>query len=111
MVNELQDRLAKEINDLIVHLNKYEEQYWSSTFARVKKLIDNGDSRGLKALANMRGGMGSFTDLVICQINGHKIEKDQEDFANKKLMRLGESIFRTTDQLKRELNKRAKQWP
>lgn len=106
-MNELQDRLIKEIGDLIAHLNTFEEGNWSSIFTKVQKLIDNGDRRGLDSLKNMRGGMGSFNDLVICQINGHKIEKSQEDFANKELMKLGGLVFTTADKLTRELNKSA----
>ena len=106
-MNELQDKLIKELGDLIAHLNIFEEGNWSSIFIKVQKLIDNGDRRGLDSLKNMRGGMGSFNDLVICQINGHKIEKNQEEFANKELIRLGELVFATVDKLNRELNKSA----
>ena len=73
-MNELQDKLIKELGDLIAHLNIFEEGNWSSIFIKVQKLIDNGDRRGLDSLKDMRGGMGSFNDLVICQINGHKIK-------------------------------------
>lgn len=104
-MNELQDRLIKELGDLITHLNTFEEVSWSSHLKKVRKLIDNGDRRGLDSLKNIRGGMGSFNDLVICQINGHKIEKTQENFANIELMRLGEIVFTTADKLNRELNK------
>lgn len=106
-MNELQDRLIKELSDLIAHLNIFEEANWSSIFTKIQKLINNDDRRGLDYLKNMRGGMGGFTDLVICQINGHKVEKNQEGFANKELMRLGGIVFGTADKLNRELNKKA----
>ena len=106
-MNELKDKLIKELGDLIAHLNIFEEGNWSSIFIKVQKLINNGDRRGLDSLKDMRGGMGSFNDLVICQINGHKIEKNQEEFANKELIRLGELVFATADKLNRELNKSA----
>jgi len=105
-MQELQNRLIQELDGLIAYLRKYEEQTWSSTFANIQQLIDNGDRRGLDALKNMCGGMGSFTDLVICQMNGHKIEKEEEDYANKELMRLGSLVFMTADILSRELNKK-----
>ena len=38
---------------------------------------------------------------AIYQINGHKIDKKEEDFANSELMRLGESVFKSADKLKR----------
>jgi hypothetical protein len=104
---ELQDRLIKELEDLITHLNTYDEKNWASTFLKIQELIDLGDRRGLDSLKSMRGGMGSFTDLVICQINGHKIDMNQEDFANKELMRLGGLTFKSADKLNKELNKKS----
>ena len=106
-MSELQDRLIAELDALIAHLNTFEEANWSSIFTTIQKLIDSGDRRGLDSLKNMRGGMGSFNDLIICQVNGHKIEKDQENFANKELLRLGGIVFATADKLNRELNKNA----
>jgi hypothetical protein len=105
-MNELQDRLIKELEDLITHLNTYDEKNWASIFIKIQKLIDLGDRRSLDSLKSMRGGMGSFTDLVICQINGHNIDKNQEDFANKELMRLGGLAFKSADKLNKELNKK-----
>lgn len=106
-MNELQDKLIEELERLINHLEKYEVKSWTEIFLRVKRLIDNGDRKGIDSLKNMRGGMGSFTDFVICQINGHKVEKNQEGFANRELMRLGNLVFSTADKLNRELNKKS----
>lgn len=106
-MNVLQDRLIKELEDLIAHLNQYEEKNWASIFTGIKKLIAQGDRRGVDSLKNMRGGMGGFTDLIICQVNGHKIEKNQKPFANTELMRLGDLVFSTAEKLNRELNKKS----
>jgi fructose-bisphosphate aldolase class 1 len=104
-MTELQDKLIEQLDDLIAHLNKYEEKNWSIIFSKIRKLIDNGDRRGLDSLKNMRGGMGSFTDLIICQMNGHRIKKNEESFVNNELMKLGNQVFETSDKLNRELNK------
>jgi len=56
--------------------------------------------RGLESINNMRGGMGSFFDLEICKINGHTIKKEEEDFANSELMRLGELVLKSADKLR-----------
>ena len=104
-MTELQDKLIEQLQTLIVHLDKYEEKNWSIIFSKIQKLIDNGDRRGIDSLKNMRGGMGSFTDLIISQINGHRIDKNDENFANKELMRLGNLVFDMVDKLNRELNK------
>ena len=66
-------------------------------------MIDNGDRRGIDSLRNMRGGMGSFTDLIICEINGHRINKSEENFANTELIKLGNLVFTTADKLNREI--------
>ncbi len=102
---ELQDKLIDELEHLITHLKKYDEENWASIFSQTQKMIDNGDIRGLEALKKMRGGMGSFIDLVICQINGHRIEKSEEDFANTELIRLGNCVFAAADKLNREIHK------
>jgi|AntRauTorckE5430_2_1112549.scaffolds.fasta_scaffold28489_1 hypothetical protein len=99
--DKLQDLLLIDLKTLIQHLDKYEVKFWSDYFQKISKLIDNGDIRGLDSLTNMRGGMGSFTDLVICKINSHAIEEKKEDFANSELMRLGELVFKSADKLKR----------
>ncbi len=105
-VNELQDKLIEELQKLIVHLDRYEEKNWSTTFSKIQKLINNGDRRGIDALKSMmRGGMGSFIDLIICQVNGHKIDKSEENFANEELRRLGNIVSNTADKLNREWNK------
>jgi hypothetical protein len=39
------------------------------------------------------GGMGSFTDLCICQVNGHEITQNQEPLANELLSCLREICF------------------
>lgn len=106
-MNELQEKLIKELSNLIAHLNTYEEQNWASIFFRIQKLVDNGDRRGIDLLKNVRGGMASFTDLIISQNNGHKVEKSQEDHANNELTRIGNLVFTTADKLDRELNRKS----
>lgn len=104
---KLQDKLLRNLKKLIDHLEKYEENSWSSFFKKVYRLIDQGDLRGVEALKKMPyGGMGGFTDLVICVRNGHKIEGKEEDFANRELMRLGNEVLLTNDKLRKELRKK-----
>ncbi len=90
------DELKMQLKDLIAHLRRYEEKKYLVNFLEILRLLEAKDRRGLDALKSMmRGGMGSFNDLVICQINGHKIEKNEEDFANEELERLKNLIFKT----------------
>ncbi|NLR95095.1 DUF6966 domain-containing protein [Flammeovirga agarivorans] len=97
----LQNRILDELNLLINHLDKYEEKNWSDYFRKVQRLIDNGDVRGVDSLNTIRGGMGSFNDLVISKMNGHKVEKNGENFANLELMKISKLVFKSVDELKR----------
>ena len=102
-INIIQDRILGELEMLINHLDRYMERTWSDYFREIKTLIDKGDTRAIDSLNNIRGGMGSFFDLVICRINGHSIEKNEEEFANRELMRLGDLVLKSADKLKRLL--------
>jgi len=99
--DKFQGIILVDLTTLIKHLDKYEEKHWSDYFRKIHRLIDNGDLRAIESLNKMRGGMGSFFDLVICKINGHIIEKEDEDFANSELMRLGDLVLKSADKLKR----------
>ncbi len=99
--DKLHNIILDDLTALIKHLDKYEEKNWTDYFRKVQTLIENGDLRGLESLNNMRGGMGSFFDFVICKVNGHTIEKEEEDFANSELMRLGDLVLKSADKLKR----------
>lgn len=101
-INKLQDRILNELSQLIQHLEKYKEKHWSNYFNKVRTMIDNGDMKGIEVLNNMCGGMGSFFDLIISDINGYSVEKDEENFANKELMKLADSVFKTADEIKRK---------
>ncbi len=106
-MSKLQDRLLQDLEKLIDHLEKYEESHWSGFFRKVYQLVDNGQLRGVEALKEMPyGGMGGFSDLVICAENGHKIEKNQLRFVNDELMRLGNKVMKTNDKLMKELRQK-----
>jgi len=107
-MEELQNRLLYELKALITHLDKYGEYDWSQQFSLIKNSINNGNIKGIDALKKVRGGMGSFTDLIICQANGHNINKNEEGFANTELWRLGGIVFSTADDIKKELKKEEK---
>jgi len=51
-------------------------------FSKIQKLIDNRDRCRIDSLRNMLGRMGDFTDLIICKTNGHRINENEENFAN-----------------------------
>ena len=97
-LNSLQDIIKKEMNDLILHLDKYEVKSWSDYLKKNYKLINNGDKKGVKNLIETQGGMGGFIDFVIRQLNVHRIKK--ENFANLEIMHLGNLVFNSAEKLK-----------
>lgn len=106
-MSKLQDQLLVDLKKLIDHLEKYEESSWSGFFKKVHHLIDHGQLHGVEALNKMPyGGMGGFLDLIICVQNGHKIQKNEEKFANEELMRLGNEMMKSHEKLRKELRQK-----
>lgn len=103
-MDELQDQLIKELGVLILLLEKHEVSSWASTFKSIQNSVNIGNKKSLDFLTSMHAGMGSFNDLIICQINGHKIEKKEESEANNELVRLGKLIANIAQKIKRKLN-------
>lgn len=100
-IDRLQKQIIDELHSLILHLEKYEEKQWADYFRKMKLQIENGDIRAIIQLTRIRGGMGSFSDLVSCKINGHNIEKQDEHYANLELMRLGDKVIASAFKIKR----------
>jgi hypothetical protein len=80
--------LANRIDAAATLLYSFGEQHWGSWLAKDAATIRNLDLRGVEHFLGAFGGMGSINDLVICQLNGHKIAEEQEDAANNKLRSL-----------------------
>src|SRR5947209_9885804 len=93
---ELTNRQSK----LISVLDKYNEKSWSNFFTHVKEQVENGNRQGVISLTQMRGGMGSFYDLVICRVNGHNIGEQDEAKMNEELVQLAEDIFSFARQIR-----------
>jgi hypothetical protein len=85
--------LTYRLNKLISFLDKYNEKSWSKFFSNLKEQVENEKKQAVISLTQMRGGMGSFSDLVICKINGHNIDRQNEVEVNEELMQLAEDVF------------------
>lgn len=92
--------LINRLNKLVSFLEKYNEKSWSKFFIHVKDQIENENRQGVVSLTQMRGGMGSFYDLVICRVNGHNISEQDEVQVNEKLMKLAEDVFSFARQIR-----------
>ncbi|RYE56470.1 MAG: hypothetical protein EOP48_07960 [Sphingobacteriales bacterium] len=92
--------LANRLNALISFLEKYNEKSWSKVFSDLKEQVENEERQAVISLTQMRGGMGSFSDLVICKINGHNINRQDEAEVNEELMQLAEDVFSLARQIR-----------
>lgn len=101
VLEALRTKLVGELDRLVRHLERYQEKRWREFFGDMKRRVEQGDGEAVGNLARLPGGMNSFSDLVICRINGHKIEPHEEDSANEELARLRESVVATAVRLKR----------
>jgi hypothetical protein len=92
--------LVCRLQKLISLLDKYDEKSWGKFFNSLKGQVENGNRQGVVALTQVRGGMGSFYDLVICRINGHDIQAEDEAKVNEELMQLAEDVFSLARQIR-----------
>ncbi len=92
--------LVARLQELILFLERYNEKSWSKYFIGIKEQLENGNRQGVLTLSQMRGGMGSFSDLVICKINGHEIREEDEAKVNEELIQLAEGVFTQTRQIR-----------
>jgi hypothetical protein len=84
-----QQALRQVLDETAGFLEKYGESVWSTRLRRatMKSTID------VREICTWFGGMGSFNDLIIAQINGHHIEPGAEQTANAKLAVLRHKIY------------------
>jgi len=61
------DELIKALDEIIQLLESDGEEYWSRWMRESRARLLNSDYSGIEHLRSAYGGMGSFTDLVICQ--------------------------------------------
>ena len=92
--------LTNRLNELISFLDKFNEKAWSKFFSDLKEQVENENRQAVVSLTQMRGGMGSFYDLVICKINGHNIDRQDEAEVNEELMQLAEDVFSLARQIR-----------
>jgi hypothetical protein len=65
------------------------ETYWSSRLRQMaeKSVID------LPTIRSWYGGMGSFNDILIAGVNGHRVERHHEKEKNAELNKLRTQIY------------------
>jgi hypothetical protein len=89
------EKLKTALKKCIELLENYKEEFWSKKLNDIlNKLIETGMSSDLGSdILILYGGMGSFSDLVIMEVNGYDIKENEEDNANEELENLREQIY------------------
>ena len=88
--------------DLLQHAG---EEHWADWLRGTVTRLDAFDRRAFERVFGAFGGMGSFNDLVLHPMNGHDLGESEIDVTNEKLARLRSSIYRTANELRRELDR------
>ena len=92
------------LEDLISLLESDDETHWSNWLSKSKSRIEGSDFLGIELLLSAYGGMGSFNDLVICQlINNGKVEftKGYTE-KNEELSKLRSKAWELAESIKRD---------
>ena len=98
------DELIQSLDEASGLLRNVGADFWAEQLERGRLRISAGDAYGLRAIAGLFGGMGSFNDLIVHPINGHNVEVGDVDEVNERLDQLRGSISRRTRELIRELD-------
>ncbi len=82
--------LLETLSRLINLLEGEEELHWASWLRKSKSRIETSDYSGIEYLLSAYGGMGSFSDLVICveAENGFCVVSDKGKSKNELLEQL-----------------------
>lgn len=90
-------RLYKSLSQCLELLQSVNESFWSE---KIKTILAQKDlAQSARGILDWYGGMGSFSDLIICRVNGHEITAANEPSINKKLSTLRTKIYEDANSL------------
>jgi hypothetical protein len=95
------EQLLKTLSEAESVLSCHGEEHWASWLRRDASLIQAGDGLGLEHLLSAFGGMGSFNDLILHPVNGHRIRDEETRPVNDRLGKLRSEIFELAEELRR----------
>jgi len=100
-VRDPKEELATILVEITALLERHGETYWREWLAGDAQLIRQDDVTGLEHLLSAYGGMGSFTDLVLSPLNGHKITQAEGESVNDRLHALASRAYDIARELQR----------
>lgn len=83
-------RILQALKELNLLLEMCGENHWKNQIAAAQ----NGPvSKMSKGIVHWYGGMGSFSDLWLSDLNGHNVTEADEDKINQKLSKLRSKLY------------------
>lgn len=107
-LQERLERLSSLLDQTSTLLHQYGESHWTAWLATCKRELSTDDVSGLDRLLGGFGGMGSFNDLLVMRMNGHRIQQVQEEVVNGRLMALRREIWVEATTLRHDIRQAGK---
>jgi hypothetical protein len=98
------EKLVALLNDAVEILTQVGETHWSAWLASCRTQIAADAKSGSNHLLTAFGGMGSFNDLWLCQINGHRALPADESEINAKLDDIRSRMYDLAQQIQKSGN-------
>ena len=88
-------REASRLHELLIQcmnlLRSVDEAFWSG---RIESMLEQDNTLFIaRSILAWYGGMGSFSDLMICRMNGHNVKPEDESQINERLSALRTEIY------------------
>jgi len=98
------DELLETLSEIIKLLEDDREQHWSTWVRQSRDRLLKSEYSGIEHLLSAYGGMGSFSDLIICQRyeNGQFRWKEGHIEKNGELDRLRRKVWELADAIRRD---------
>ncbi len=95
------EQISETVGQIANLLERYKVKFWAATFKetheKLERAITNGwehdISTAIRTMRSWYGGMGSFNDLIISNLNRDEIAEQEETSANKKLQDLSSKLY------------------
>ncbi|MFN6136716.1 MAG: DUF6966 domain-containing protein [Bacteroidota bacterium] len=83
-------------------LQARDENHWATWLADCATRLRRQEIAGIEHLLDAYGGMGSFNDLMLHPINGHRIDESDVDEVNERLQAIRTSLYALAQEIQRE---------
>jgi ADP-ribose pyrophosphatase YjhB (NUDIX family) len=92
-VSQFELDLLAAMAGLVALLEAADERHWAGWFRADLHRLAAGDPSAIDHVLRAFGGMGSFNDLVLCPVNGHRVTDEAVPEVNRHLDSLGTRVY------------------